>query len=195
MEPRLTLLNRLGARWHVRVELPTAAGIGGLTVGLYDADGRPLGPGVVCPVPDAAEAPHVWDVEVGGPARLPAGTVLQCLVDVDGREAACVRVGVGRRRGVHAWLHADARLDVPSDTPSTRALSAEARKALAHAWSCLAVDPEAAPSGGEPDLPPAEGEADGSLLDLLRDEFGVDVDEMAEDLRDAYARAPGSREG
>jgi hypothetical protein len=195
MEPRLSLLGRLGARWQVRVELPSASGVGGLTVGLFDADGRPLGPGVVCPVPDAPDDAYVRVVEVGGPARLPAGTVVQCLVDVDGREAACVRVGVDRRRGVHAWLHADARLEVPSDTPPTRPLSAEAHGALARAWSCLATTDEAPAAPAEAAATPTAEQPDGSLLDLLRDEFDVDVDDMAEDLRAAFARPPGRREG
>ncbi len=190
MEPRLSLLGRLGPRWQVRVELPGAGGVGGLTVGLCDADGRPLAPGVVCPVPEGAERPHVLIVEVGGPARLPAGTVLQCLVD--GAAPACVRVGVDRRRGVHAWLHADARLEVPSDAPPTRALSTEARGALARAWSCVAAE-DAASVPPSAEAPPED--ADGSLLDMLRDEFGVDVDDMAEDLRAAFARPPGPREG
>ncbi len=252
MEPRLTFLGRSAHRWRVRVEIPECARLRGLTVGLWGPDARPLAPGVVLPVARGS-GPTLLEAELGGPAELPAGSEVRCMVDLEGDAHPLVTcIGLDRRRGLAAWLHADARLHVQADAPRAVALAPRELRALALAWpgvfgevdgGCAppahvpvrpevaaardagpptdgghvaldpaAASPPAAPSdgtgggvaeGGTPSAPASGGPREGvrgpssgttfggasppeadDLLSMLRDEFGVDVDDLDEDLRD-----------
>jgi hypothetical protein len=183
MAQRLTFLGRLASRWRVRIEVPHDEPVVGLTVGLWGEDGRPLAPSVVVPHGGGGTV----EAELGGPAALPAGAEVRCIADWSTGESVVVTIGTDRRRGLHAFLHGDLRLPVSSDEPTASALTQEdvARLARAYPWladrSAGVTAPTAAPS---PASPPSD-----DLLDLLRDEFGVDVDDMDEDLA-ATLRGP-----
>ncbi len=179
MEPRLTFLGRSAQRWRVRVEFPECARVRGVTVGLWGPDGRPLAPGVVLPV-GRGTGPTLVEAELGGPAELPAGSEVRCLVDVEGVSPPLVTcLGVDRRRGLAAWLYADVLLHVQVGAPSAAPLAPREVRALARAWPGLfgEVEPSRPGTSSEPQ---AE-----DLLSMLRDEFGVDVDDLDEGLRDA----------
>ena len=203
MEPRLFFLGRSAQRWRVRVELPECGRLRGVTIGLWGPDGRPLAPGVVLPVVRGA-GPSLLEAELGGPAELPAGSEVRCLVDVEGEPHPLVTcLGVDRRRGLAAWLHADARLHVQTAAPSAAPLAPREVHALAQAWPGLFGEGE--PSGPTPPRTASETDPVGvtervsdrtepdDLLSMLRDEFGVDVDDLDEGLRDVLTDEGGPR--
>jgi hypothetical protein len=208
MEPRLTFLGRSAQRWRVRVELPECGRLRGVTVGLWGPDGRPLAPGVVLPVVRGA-GPSLLEAELGGPAELPAGSEVRCLVDVEGEPHPLVTcLGVDRRRGLAAWLHADARLHVQAGAPAAAPLVPREVCALALAWPGVFGEGEpTGPTGPAsprtacgPETEPVhvtQRESDpiepDDLLSVLRDEFGVDVDDLDEGLRDVLTEEGGPR--
>jgi hypothetical protein len=168
MAQRLTFLGRVSSRWRVRIEIPEDLCVQGLTVGLWGEDGRPLAPSVVVPHVGAG----VIEAEVGGPAALPAGTEVRCIADVVGAEPITVAVGTDRRRGLHAFLHADLRLPVSSNELAPMTLGRQDKERLARAY------PWVAPGRVAVADPPAADD----VLSMLRDDFGVDLDDMDEDL-------------
>ncbi len=171
---KLTVLDRQDMRWRLQLELSPTLPIRGLTVGLVGEDGRPLGPAVVAqPAPGG-----LVEVNVRGPCTLPPGTVARVTLDIEGEPAVTHELVVDRRRGLHAWLHADG--DLPVDSPGElQALSASEMRKLSRAWCWLGV-PEAVAPAPDCGCPPD------AMIDLLRD-CGVDVDdispELAEQLR------------
>lgn len=176
MDPKLTFLGRMAqkcaptgsSRWRVRVELPLGFRPVGLTVGLWGEDDKPLGPAVVAP----AGVDGLWEAELAGPMALPPGTMVRCVADVDAPAPVVYWLAVDERVGLHAFLHADARLPVGS-VAKGRAVEAKELTRLAGAFPWL--QPARAPCAGsvaDPDIPE-------ELKDLLREEFGVDLDEEA----------------
>lgn len=169
MDLKLTFLGRAANRWRVRVELPPGCRPRGMTVGLWSEDDKPLGPAVVAP-PGVDGA---WEAEVYGPSPLPPGTMVRCVADAAEKGELVYWLGVDRRRGLHAFMHADARLPVESHARGAAMSEAEInRLALAFRW--VRPEPEVRARGAGPcmgaELPPG-------VADLLRDEFGVDLDE------------------
>ncbi len=189
MDPRLTFLGRAANRWRVRVELPTGLRARGLSVGLWGEDGRPLAPVVVAP-----PAGPVVEVELGGPATLPTGAQVRCVIDVEGGESLVTTIGVDRRRGLHAWTNADARLVLPEDAPRGAAMTRDETCRLARAWPWLAPPGEdrrrRQPDRRHPTPEPPPASLDDDLLAMLRDEFDVDVDEMSANVLDALRGRP-----
>lgn len=178
MDLALTFLGRSAGRWRVRVDLPPGLCPSGLTVGLWGEDDKPLGPAVVAP----AGTVGAWEAEVAGPVPLPSGALVRCMADFDEHPSCVYWLGVDRRRGLHAFLHADGRLPVESDCGG-EALSLKdiGRLARAFPWVCpeppvvvgcgarRTVAEALAADLGEDALSP-------ELRELLKDEFGVDVD-------------------
>jgi hypothetical protein len=178
MDLKLTFLGRVASRWRVRVELPLGFRPRGLTVGLWGEDDKPLGPAMVAP----AGTDRVWDVELAGPSPLPPGTLVRCMADVDGGAPMVYWLGVDRRRGLHAFLHADGRLPVDSDCVGS-ALGPKdiARLAAAFPWvRAEAPTVDAAPEDdGAHDGPSAADDGlTPELRAMLREEFGVDDDDL-----------------
>lgn len=169
MDVRLVFLGpgRQPARWRAQVTVPQ--GVRALTIGLWGESGRPLAPVVVVP----GVVCGTVEVDIGGPRTLPAGTRLRCAADLDDGELYEVEVGVDRRTGAHAFVHADQRIVVPRDAPQVASLSRRDVRRLAQAWPWL---------GGahHPDLAATTSEIDASVRDMLRDDFGVDVDDVGE---------------
>lgn len=182
MELKLTFLGRTAgsaapaaARWRVRVELPCGVRPLGLAVGLWGENDAPLGPTVVAP--HGFEGP--WEPELAGPSPLPPGTMVRCVADIEASAPLVYWLGLDARRGLHAFMHADARLPVVS-TATGRAVGSDERARLAVAFPWLqgrgvASEPDAEADepgarADDPSLPP-------DLKDLLRDEFGVDLDD------------------
>jgi hypothetical protein len=169
MELELTFLGRVANRWRVRVALAGGFRPRGLTVGLWGEDDKPLGPAVVAP----ADVEGMWEAELAGPATLPPGTLVRCMADVDGGAPVVQWLGVDRRRGLHAFLHADGRLPVDSSATGA-ALDAKEVARLARAFPWVRPEP---PSPMPTEAAAAPAEDDGltpELRALLRDEFGVD---------------------
>lgn len=160
MDLKLTLLGRVANRWRVRVELPPGILVRGLTVGLWGEHGRPLAPFVVAP----HDIGGAWVAEISGPAELPAGTEVRCLADIEGAAPMIACLGVDRRHGLHAYLHAEKRLAVDT-RPRGSTLTESETERLARAFPWLVSVGKCEPCGDE-------------LLDLLRDEFGVDIDDV-----------------
>lgn len=177
MELELTFLGRVANRWRVRVELPAGFRPRGLTVGLWGEDDKPLGPAVVAP----ADVGGVWEAELAGPSPLPTGTLVRCMADVDGGAPVVYWLGVDRRRGLHAFLHADGRLPVDSSA-SGSALGAKELALLARAFPWVRA--EAPPAPPRAAAPEADRDEDDGLTPelraLLRDEFGVDDADLQE---------------
>lgn len=171
MDVKLVFLGpgRLPARWRAQVTVPE--GVRALTIGLWGESGRPLAPVVVVP----GVGRGTVEVDIGGPRTLPAGTRLRCAADLDDGELYEVEVGVDRRTGAHAFVHADQRIAVPRDAPKVVPLSARDLQRLGRSWPWL---------GGSEPRSPAEpsptSEMDASLRDMLRDDFGVDLDDILE---------------
>lgn len=177
MDLKLSFLGRVANRWRVHVDLPPGFRPRGLTVGLWGEDDKPLGPAVVAP-PDIDGA---WEAELAGPVPLPPGTLVRCMADLEDGTPLVYWLGVDRRRGLHAFLHADGRLPVESSCSLAALASREVnRLARAFPW----VRPEVVPAA-----PKAAADAhvvdDGippELREMLKDEFGIDVDAFDDDL-------------
>ncbi len=139
----------------------------GITVALMDETDRQLGPAVVSPPTPAG--PTCFDLR--GPCLLPPGTVVRCTVDVADGTTYILEHPVDRRRGFHAFLHADALLPV---TPVATLVGLEpadqARLAERFPW----LRPPAKVAGSCCD--------DAEVLQMLRDEFDVDPDDIDETL-------------
>lgn len=179
MAQRLTFLGRVASRWRVRIEIPEDLRVQGLTVGLWAEDGRPLAPSVV--LPEAGAGVH--EVEVGGPAALPAGAEVRCIADVLDGEPCTVVVGTDRRRGLHAFLHGDLRLPVSSNELVPVALRAEEAARLASAYPWLARVKPSTHGPLAPDIAACGTGADPEdVLAMLREDFGVDVEDMDDDV-------------
>jgi hypothetical protein len=174
MDLKLTFLGRVANRWRVRVDVPAGLAPRGLTVGLWGENDAPLGPAVVAP-PGVA---GVWEVEVAGPCPLPPGTLIRCVADIEESAPMVLWLGVDRRRGLHAFLHADGRLPVESSGVAA-ALGRREVERLAVAFPWIQPPPCQAPASNEV-AQPAEEEEDTSLppdvREMLRDDFGVDLD-------------------
>lgn len=101
---------------------------------------------------------------------MPPGTVVRCTVDVDGGPALVLEQQVDRRRGLHAFLHADALLPVSSDArPSVLDKRSVGRLTRVFPW----LSPT-----------PPEPCCDDDLLQMLKDEFDVDPDDVDDALVD-----------
>lgn len=170
---RLVAFERVDLRWRLHLELPSGLALSGLTAGLLTEDGRPLGPAVVSPVPDGSEIV----VDVRGPCSLPQGTVVRVTLDVVGESPITHDLLVARRRGLHAWLHADAKLSVES-SHKLEGLTLSHRRQLASEWCWVA--PATDELGG---CAPCGESLPDEMADLLRD-MGVDVEEISSELRD-----------
>jgi hypothetical protein len=186
MDLKLTFLGRSAGRWRVRVDLPPGLVPRGLTVGLWGEDDKPLGPAVVAP----AGTIGAWEAEVAGPVPLPPGTLVRCMADLDDHASCVYWLGVDRRRGLHAFLHADGRLPVESDCAGA-ALGLKEIARLARAFPWVRPDPPAVVGcGAKRTVAQALAEDLGEetlspeLRDLLKDEFGVDVDAEDDELID-----------
>ena len=170
---RLVSFERVDLRWRLHLELPGGVLLSGLTAGLLTEDGRPLGPAVLAQAPEGTELV----VDVRGPCSLPQGTVLRVTLDVVGESPITHDLLVARRRGLHAWLHADAKLTVESDHQLV-GLTHGNRRLLANEWCWIA------PPGDEMGANSACVDAlPDDMADLLRD-MGVDVEEISSELRD-----------
>jgi hypothetical protein len=168
---RLLSFERVDLRWRSTLELPAGVPLSGLTVGLLSDDGRPLGPAVVAPVPEGSEVV----VDVRGPCSLPQGATLRVTIDVSGEGPVTHDLRVARRRGIHAWLHADSCLSVESSGKFV-GLSLAQRRLAGKEWCWLA------PADDEPGCTPCASESlPDEMAELLRD-FGVDVDELSPEL-------------
>ena len=169
MDLKLTFLGRAAHRWRVRVEMPPGCRPRGMTVGLWSEDDKPLGPAVVAP-PGVDGA---WEVEVSGPSPLPPGTRVRCVADAAEKGELVYWLGVDRRRGLHAFLHADARLPVESSARGAAMSEAEVER-LARSFAWIRPEPELRVRGGGPcssaELPP-------EMQAMLREEFGVELDD------------------
>ncbi len=180
MDLKLTFLGRGASRWRVRVELPVGPRPRGLTIGLWGEDGVPLGPAVVAP----ANTPRVWEAELAGPLQLPPGTQVRCIADLEGGPPEEVWLGVDRRRGLHAFLHADGWLPVTSTCAGVALGSSEIRR-LAEAFPWMLPDPAVADAAVAPaDLGAVAAGTEAlpvGLRELLAEEFGVDVEALDEE--------------
>lgn len=169
-------LGKHETRWRVSLELGFCPR--GVTMGLVSEDGKPLGPAQVAP----PEGQRSFTVELSGPCQLPAGAVVRCVIDTE-----CglwtKDFPIDQRRGLQAFLYADARLPVESSEP-IRALSGEERGRLSELLPWLARAPEAPGCCGGGD----------DVLGMLR-EVGVDVDELEDGLREALREARPREQG
>lgn len=146
---------------------------------LVGEDGRALGPLVVQPIDGAT----TYTFDLRGPCDMPPGTVVRCVADVEGGGAIEEVLVIDRRRGLHAFLHADARLPVTSKARGEGLSRTERRRlAAAFPWVCT----NAVPADPPPVVTPIEPNEDPTLspdvLSMLRDDFGVELDEIDEDL-------------
>jgi len=173
---KLTVLDRVDMRWQVQLELSPALPVRGLTVGLVAEDGRPLGPAVVAHPGESG----LVELSVRGPCTLPPGTVARVTLDIEGQPAVTHDLVVDRRRGLHAWLHADGALPLES-TAELQALSSSEARRLARAWCWLGQ-----PEPEEPDC----GCAPDDMKSLLRD-CGVDVDDLSPELAEQLRGGKG----
>jgi hypothetical protein len=182
---RLELVGRFDNRWKLRLELPPGVPLSSITVGLVDETGRNLGAAVVEQGPFGAVA----EVAVRGPCSLPAGTRAQVILQVEGEGSVVHHLRVARRSGLHAWLHADARLPLESRAEFAD-LSNSERRRLGDAL-CFLVPASAAEAGcgceesvvdpvSSPTPPPKKGCVADDLMDLLGD-LGVDTGDLAAD--------------
>lgn len=173
----MTFLGRCADRWRVRVELAPGFTPRALTVGLWNEAGRPLGPAVVVPLdPSGAH-----EAELRGPPALPAGSRVVATADDDDGGTHQYVLGLDTRRGLHAFLHADARLRIETD-PAGSALSRKEKARLGRHFPwlldcCTPPEPSEARGGGDDDL-----------LDMLRKEFDVDPDDVSDALLDELRR-------
>lgn len=174
---KLRALDRVDTRWRMRFDLSSALSVRGLTIGLVAEDGRPLGPAVVAQADGSGEV----SVDVRGPCTLPPGTVARVVLDLDGEPPLVHEILVDRRRGLHAWLHADAHLEVSSGAPLAPLSPGEGR-ALARVF-CWAGPPEVDLSA-ECGCPPPE------VADLLA-ECGVDVNDISPELAEQLRASNG----
>lgn len=161
---RVEVLDRVEARWRVRVVPPPDLHLRGFTVGLVGEDGLPLGPAVVA----APEAGPEWTIEVRGPCTLAPGTIARVVLHLHDGEALTYDVGLARRRGLQAWLAADGLLPVISRAEPQR-LSPAARRALARKW-CWAAPEQEEGACAAPEL-------SAELRDVLSD-LGVDLEDV-----------------
>ncbi len=165
----LTFLGRSCDRWRVRVDAGACTSLAGLTVSLVNEQGRAIGLPVVAP----EEAGRCWDAEIMGPAQLPPGTVVRAVAELDG----CMveeEVSVDARRGMHAFLHADARLPLEND-PRGSAMTARESALLGKVfpWVC----------GCATDVPSPEDD-----LDAMLREFDIDPADLDEALLGALRK-------
>lgn len=180
----LSLLGRCADRWQVRIEIDAGAPPRALTVALVTEAGRRLGPAVVVPL---RLEPCLY-AELRGPAVLPPGTRIVATADFEDGYSQRVESVVDARRGLHAFLHADGRLQLDSD-PRGSALSRVELARLAQRFPWVAgccgekayAGVDAACGEGAP------GEAD-SMVDMLCNEFDVDPDDLDEELLAALRR-------
>lgn len=165
MEPKLVFLGpgRQPSRWRVQILAPRSAQAA--TVGLWGEDERSLGPSVVAPL----TGPGALELDVGGPQALPAGARVRCTLDLAGGEVLQLEALTDPRRGVHAFLRADRRLEVPRDTPPVHPLNTRELRTLAEAWPWLL--PNLAPEASEP------ASEEDPLRELLR-EFDVEMEDL-----------------
>lgn len=164
----LTFLGRIESRWRVRVDLPPGAVVTGLRVGLVGDDGRRLGPQLVAP----GGQESCFIAEVKGPCTLPHGTVIEAVADLLGGGESRALLAVDRRRGLHAFLHADGRLPVQSQAEFESLTRREQARLGQHVpWLGRCEACSTAPGGGQDDL-----------LAMLREEFDVDPAELDDDL-------------
>ena len=167
----LTFLGRGFDRWRVRVDAGVCRSLAGLTVSLVNEQGRAIGLPVVAP----EEAGRCWVAELSGPAQLPPGTVVRAVAEQDGCVVAS-EVGVDARRGMHAFLHADARLPLESDPKGTAMTAREAsRLGAVFPWVC----------GCPSDVPGPDGEDE---LDAMLREFDIDPADLNEALLGALRK-------
>lgn len=163
MTVSLTFLGRICDRWRVRVELGEPRAVRGLTVSLVAENGRVLGPSVVAP----QDIGSCWVADLRGPPHLPPGTVVRATADGEWG-VLTEEIGVDPRRGLHAYLHADARLPLEGK-PRGAALSDRETTLLGRIfpWMC--------------GCGPAAAAKDDEVEALLR-EMGVDPGDVDPDL-------------
>lgn len=189
----LTFLGQLRERWRVRVELAPGFRPRGLTVGLVSEAGRSLGPVVVMP----EDVGCCWVADLRGPCPLPPGAKVVATADLCGGGMLVQDVCVDARRGLHAFLHGDGRLPLETDpVPEPLDKRDLSRLAAAFPWIAACGGPAAGPSvidtvgacAERPVAGDAATAAEDDLLDMLREDFGVDVDDLDEDVLDALRR-------
>jgi hypothetical protein len=148
---KLEVVGRHDMRWRLRVDVPGDIRVSSALVGLVGEDGHPLGPAVVAgPVERGS-----FTVDVRGPCALPPGAVARVTLDVAGEEPITHDLLLAERRGLHAWLRADARLPVESRAEFAD-LSRTERRRLAAVW-CWLEEQEA--SGAVPTAPACGADA------------------------------------
>jgi len=177
---KLTLLGRSADRWKVRVELGEGFHPTGLTVALVTESGRCLGPLVVIPPTSG----RCFVAEVRGPETMPPGTVIEATVDTEEGETLHTTLGVDPRNGLHAFLHADGRLPLESNPVGTALSRKELQRLATHfPWvrGCCTKAEEA-------DAAPPEEEGSDPLVDMLKNEFDIDPDDLDDELLEALRR-------
>ena len=109
------------------------------------------------------------------PPQLPPGTVARAVAELDGCVVAG-EVGVDARRGMHAFLHADARLPLENDPKGAAMTAREAtRLGAVFPWVC----------GCPSDVPGPDGDDD---LDAMLREFDIDPADLNEALLGAFRK-------
>lgn len=174
----LTLLGKSAERWQVRVELEPDYHPAALTVALWSEADRPLGPAVI--VTTGTNRCMVADLR--GPQRLPPGTCIVATVDtVDGTTETFFQ-NVDPRRGLHAFLHADARISMESDpkgAPLTTREIINLGRRFPWLCGCSSAGQEPAEEAGEP----SEANEDDDLVSMLKREFDLNEEDIPDDLR------------
>lgn len=171
-------------RWRIKVDLDFSPEA--LTVGLVSEDGRCLGPAMVVP-PGGPD----FLLELSGPCQLPTGALVRCVVDTT-CGSWMQEFPVDARRGLHAFLHADGRLPVDSSAEGVGLERGEIRR-LARVLPWLGGPRKKESKGWEPAAAPQEPSPSPTgcpddLLQMLKEDFGVEVDEMEEDFLESLRR-------
>lgn len=188
----LTFLGQLRERWRVRVELAPGFRPRGLTVGLVSEAGRSLGPVVVMP----EDVGCCWVADLRGPSPLPPGAKVVATADLCGGGMLVQDVCVDARRGLHAFLHGDGRLPLETDpVPEPLDKRDLSRLAAAFPWIAACGGPtrtpavDEAPAGPPRAMPGDESTAaESELLDMLRKDFDVDVDDLDDEVLHSLRR-------
>lgn len=169
MDLKLTFPERVANRWRVRLEIPPDLHHHGVTVGLWDEDGRPLSPAVVLP----ADAGCVFDADLGGPEQLPPGARVRAVADLDDGGVLESSIAVHKHAGLHAYLRGELKMTM-EPAPKGAALTTKEIQGLARVFPWMRP-----PSEEVPVRPTSMGD---DLLDMLREDFDVDVEGMDDEL-------------
>jgi hypothetical protein len=169
---RLTFLGRCDQRWKVRVDWDGPVAVTGLTLGLYDDEGRALGASVVAP----AGVGSGFAAALSGPCSLPPGSRVRCVADLADGTALELELPADARQGLEAYVRGEPRVHLVSRA-ELRALAPAEIAALGAGFPWLA----ACGSAPGPTPTPAAAPVD-DVCAMLRDDFGIDPDDLDPDL-------------